>query len=149
VIDETDLLEPGVAGRPSVSCTCRLLVRRTLVDEVGGWGECLTHGYTEQAFARKLFLASRILPIDGCWAWYRQHPGSSTGSAEGEHHARQARLAYLSWLGGYVRGKPPVPGSLRGVIRRERWRTRHPLGDYLLDRGTYLRRKFDRLAEGR
>lgn len=147
-IDGARLLERYVAGRASVPCTCSILVRRDLIESVGGFEDGFRQRYTDQAFYSKLFLAGTVLPIDGCWAKYRQHPGSSTGTARRERRAREARQVFLTWLEDYLRGIPSAPPALRRTIRRELWRCRHPIGDWLLDRVVIFRRPARGLGRG-
>jgi glycosyltransferase involved in cell wall biosynthesis len=141
-IEGARLLALCVAGKAAVPCTCSLLVRRSLIEGVGGFEDQFLRLYTDQAFYSKLFLATAALPVDGCWAKYRQHAASSTGTAQREHRAREARQAFLRWLEVYVRGASPDTRALDRAIRRELWRCHHPLGDYLLDQLSYLRRGF-------
>ena len=140
-------LARSIQGRAAVPCTCSILIRRSLIEEVGGFEDDFRQVYTDQVFYSKLFLTSGVLPVEGCWAKYRRHPASSTMTMAREQKARSARLAYLSWLDQYARAHG-APSSLMRAVQRELWRCRHPAADYLLDQLAFLRRWVERARVG-
>lgn len=144
-IEGASLLALCLEGKASVPCTCSMLVRRSLIEAVGGFEEQFRQLYTDQALYAKLFLASSALPIEGCWARYRQHRASSTRAARREGRARKARLAFLTWLEEYLSRQPSVPPGLEHALRRETWRCHHPVADYLLDQVTFFQRDLRRV----
>jgi hypothetical protein len=48
---------------------------------------------------------------------------------------------YLTWLQDYVQRTPALAAALAPTLRRELWRCRHPVADYLLDRAEVLARR--------
>ena len=146
-IEPPGLLIRCIQGKAAVPCTCSILVRRTVIDRVGGFELAFPLLYDDQAFYAKLLATSTVLPVDGCWARYRRHPTSMTMSAEHRRDFRSSRLAFLRWLEQYVRRDPATAAALAPALRRELWRCRHPLADSLLDRVDFLVRRVGRWRE--
>lgn len=134
-----------IQGKASVPCPCGILVRRPLIEQVGGFEEQFPQLYDDQVLYAKLFLSTRVLLDPGCWARYRRHPASTTMTAEREQRFRPWRLAYLTWLEQYAGRDPAAAAALRPALRRELWRCHHPLGDWLLDQATFLGRRLERV----
>ena len=132
-----------VQGTATVPCTSSILLRRSLLTEVGGFEARFPLLYDDQAFFSKLFLCTSVIPLDGCWSRYRRHEDSMTTRAEAARTFRDARQAYLTWLEEYVRGTPAA-AALAPTLRRELWRCRHPRADYLLDLAEFVARRVRR-----
>ena len=141
LIDGRHLLSVTISGKAMVPSPCSMLVRRSAALTVGGFEDEFTRVYTDQVFYGKLLLRFGALPIDRCSARYRQHDDSCVHTMKRAHSGRTARLTYLAWLDGYVRRYAPDAAVLRRTIRRELWRCRHPVGDYLLDLKELARRR--------
>jgi hypothetical protein len=97
--------------------------------------------YDDQVFYSKLFLLTSVLPVEGCWSRYRRHQDSMTMRAAADASYREARRIYLTWLQDYVQRAPAVAAAMAPTLRRELWRCRHPVADYLLDRAEFLARR--------
>ena len=136
-------------------CTCSFMVRRSLVDRVGGFVDEFRGLYEDQAFFAKATIHAPILLSSAVWGWYRQHPGSA--SATGDLVA--ARAAFLAWLDGYLREEGMRDGRLgrvldeigarRGpelLVRSARWLARRTLPDATR---RSLRRRWDRRHQPR
>jgi glycosyltransferase involved in cell wall biosynthesis len=108
------------------SSPCDLLVRRSLVERVGGYEASFRGMYEDQAFHAKLSLASPCYVSSRCWYWYRQHPQACTTRAHETGAAGAARQMYLEWLEGYVAGTPGAPAEVRRTVRRLLFPYRHP-----------------------
>ncbi len=86
---------------PEVSpCTCSALVRRKIVDQVGGFEEHFRGLYEDQAFFAKVSLAAPVFVTSHCSARYRQHANSNCMVTQTQHSA--ARSAFLRWLADYI-----------------------------------------------
>ena len=130
-----------VQGKASVPCTCSILLRRSVVLAAGGFESRFPLLYDDQVFYSKLFLLTAVLPVEGCWSRYRRHEASMTMRAASNRTSRESRRAYLTWLQQYVRRSPSAATPLAPILRRELWRCRHPVADYLLDRAEFLARR--------
>jgi glycosyltransferase involved in cell wall biosynthesis len=83
-------------------CICSTLLRRELVQSVGGFEERFRGQFEDQALFVKVGLQAPVLVADECWSKYRQHPDSSWILAQelGEHHS--ARLFFFEWIASYL-----------------------------------------------
>ncbi len=86
-------------------CICSILMRREIVEGVGGFEEEFAGQYEDQALFAKVGLRAPVLIVGECWSKYRQHPDSSWHITQktGEHHS--ARLFFLNWLEDYLSGQ--------------------------------------------
>lgn len=158
------LLTLILSRRSPVPCTCSVLIRRSAVEQVGGFEESFLDLFTDQAFYAKIFVSMPVFAADGCWDRYRQHPHQSTALAERTGRIRAARRAFLEWLERYLtehgaRGtdvwdalatalEPYRPGAAgssgRAAMKRQvRWLARRTLPGFAQD---WLRRRWRGLA---
>jgi glycosyltransferase involved in cell wall biosynthesis len=112
-------------------CTCSVLIRRSLLQEVGGFVDEFRGTYEDMAIYSKIFVRSRAYVADRCWDQYRQHPESSWAVAvrEGQYvHARpnEVRYALLSWLNDYLRCQGLGWSSIGRKVRRKVLPYRYP-----------------------
>jgi glycosyltransferase involved in cell wall biosynthesis len=95
----TEILADGGHAVP----ICSMLVRRSLIERVGGPVVEFRTMFEDQAFQAKLFLAGTVVMSAAATAWYRQHPGSACARAiEAGHYdpnlPNVAYRRYLVWL---------------------------------------------------
>ncbi len=107
-------LNHATPPRPS-----NLLLRREMVERIGGFEEAFTgiyQLYEDQAFLSKVYLNEPVLVAgeSECWDRYRQHPQQciSVAKRAGQHYF--VRLFFLEWLAEYFREQ--------GVEDAEVWR---------------------------
>jgi GT2 family glycosyltransferase/SAM-dependent methyltransferase len=86
---------------------CSMLVRRELIERVGGPVVEFKTMFEDQAFQAKLLLAGRAVMCSTASAWYRQHSGSACAVAieAGEYDPNLPNPAYrryLMWLRRYI-----------------------------------------------
>jgi glycosyltransferase involved in cell wall biosynthesis len=107
-------------------CTCSVLVRRSVVDAIGGFEPAFCGMYDDQAFYAKACLTAPVLAAPDCSSRYRRRPDSlySTAKATGQH--RLDRLAFLRWLDHYLAERGGGDPELDESLRREFWVARHP-----------------------
>ncbi len=139
------LRDPG-----TVPCICSILVRRSVLDDVGGFDETIQHLFEDQVLLAKLFSRAAVVVDDACGERYRQHPDSSCARAiaAGEYHPwrpNPARRAYLEWLAAYVDERGITDGPLRGELRRELAIYRHPLWGQVASPVIYAARRLKEL----
>jgi glycosyltransferase involved in cell wall biosynthesis len=111
--------------------TCNILVRREVVEVVGGFEELFRGLYEDQAFFAKICLNRPVFATADCSAKYRQHPDSSVALAisKGEFHPIRpsiARLTFLKWLENYLDGQGARGSLVWRDLQAELWPYRHP-----------------------
>jgi glycosyltransferase involved in cell wall biosynthesis len=91
-----------------------MLLRRSLVEQVGGFEESFRDLYEDQVFAAKICRTAQVYVADRCWYRYRQHPSSCCLTAEREGRLEAAREHFLGWLIAYL--------EREGLAGDEAWR---------------------------
>jgi glycosyltransferase involved in cell wall biosynthesis len=107
-------------------CTCSVLVRRAVVEEVGGFEEGFRDLYEDQAFFAKLCLREAVYVSAECLARYRQHPGSNYAITQNSGRYDLARPAFLDWLAAYLSKEIIHDPALWTALRKERLPYRYP-----------------------
>ena len=116
---------------PEISpCTCSALMRRKVVDQVGGFEEHFRGLYEDQAFFAKVSLAAPVFVTSQCSARYRQHANSNCSTTQTQHST--ARSAFLRWLADYVSKRYNVRRWRR--LRTGFWPCRYPKLDRIYQR---------------
>lgn len=118
--DLTTMLYP--LGTGAAPCLCDLMVRRDVVEAVGGFEEQFRGLYEDQAFLLKVYLRHSVYIAEGSPSWYRQHPDScvATATADGRYHA--LRRSFLDWLGEHLDQHDVHDPAVRlalGAVRRD------------------------------
>lgn len=107
--------------------TCNAMISRTAFDRVGGFEDRFRGMYEDQVFFSKLYLAFPTYVSDCCWARYRQHGGNSGNHFSQESYFRD-RADLMEFVSRYARSRRSILDQrTRAIIRRERWRARHPV----------------------
>lgn len=124
LFDPPTLLTLYLKGRASIPCTCSILLRKEIIEQVGGFEEDFHGLYEDQAFYAKICLETPIFLSNECWDRYRQHADSLCASATGEE-LRSAHLNYLEWLEDYLLEKNLRDSGLWRALQKEKWLRRH------------------------
>jgi SAM-dependent methyltransferase len=103
------------------------LVRRSAIDDVGGFEDAFVGLYEDEVFVAKICLHHTVMGIDTVWDRYRQHPDSSNARMVRSRQEYAARRVFLSWLRDYLRSEGVADPAIVGGLRREMWRTAQPL----------------------
>ncbi len=87
--------------------TCSVLLRRTVIEEVGGFVESFRGMYEDQAFFSKVLLKVPVFVESGSWDRYRQHLEGSCqiAKSQGQYHPLQPNSAehrFLKWVETYL-----------------------------------------------
>jgi glycosyltransferase involved in cell wall biosynthesis len=125
-------------------CTCSLLVRREIVEQVGGFEERFRGLYEDQAFVAKICLTSPVFASSRCWCRYRQHPNSACSLADRAGQTQVARLTFLNWLSAYLSEHGITDAEVRQALVQELWPHRHPYISSMVGGARYAARQFGR-----
>ncbi|MDG2168610.1 MAG: glycosyltransferase [Opitutales bacterium] len=106
---------------------CDVLVRKEIVDAVGGYDDAFRDMYEDQVFHSKICLRYPIFISTEAWYRYRRHPGSCTHqSLRSEDHAIK-RTRFLEWLQGYLKETGSDTPELKANLSNALWGYRHPV----------------------
>ena len=112
-------------GRGVSPCPSSWLLRRELIDRVGGWEEHIAPVYEDQGFLGKAYLVAPVWVSSRCWDRYRRHPGQLVSVTDSDGY-RAARRTYLAWYEGHLRETGVEDRRLWRALRRAGWPDRHP-----------------------
>lgn len=144
VLPPPEALTGFVSGTAAVPCPTSILLRRSVLDSVGGWEDRFQGPwaqYEDQALYAKMTLSTPVYVSSGCWERYRQHPDSVMARSQVDGLGREARRFYLTWLGEYLDDQGVTHAELRRAIRLELWRLDHPVAGWFVRRGRKLLRR--------
>ena len=104
-------------GKAAAPCPSDLMLRREMVERVGGFAESfkdIYHMYEDQAFLAKVYLKEPVFVANQYWDKYRVHPEQCTSVVQEAGHYFSVRLFFLNWLAEYLQEQ--------GVTDEEIWR---------------------------
>ena len=130
-------LLPSLLRHETVSAISSL-VRRRVIEEVGGFEESFEGMYEDQAFLAKVYLKAPVFVANACWYRWRKHQGSCCAIAvsTGQHGSR--RLTFLNWVEEYLSRRGIKDKELWSVLEEQRRRYRHPRLSFLSEHAQYL-----------
>jgi hypothetical protein len=99
--------------------TCSMLVRRDVVQAVGGYETAFRGVHDDLAFVAKLCLSTSLLASGECWDRYRRHHESCSSMAEATGHRHAARRRLLEWLEAYIRAHGISNHMINEALRNE------------------------------
>ena len=111
--------------------TCSVLVRRDVIDQVGGFEDSFKGMMEDQIFFYKVGMHATTFAESGTWDRYRQHSGSTSVSAmiEGEYdifRPNPSYEAFYRWLYTYFKAKHIHSPLLWLGLYRKFWKYRFP-----------------------
>jgi hypothetical protein len=133
-------------GDAIAPCPSDLLVRRSVIEEIGGFEPQFTGpgNYEDQAFLVKIYLTTPVHFATDVWLDYRIHEesGMARGTREGRHD--EMRRIFLRWFGDYLAERDFAgKAQVLSALARANWDMDHPGAATLLRRTrkvlTYLR----------
>lgn len=129
VIEPPKLLPLFLRGKAAVPCTCSILVRKRVAQEVGGFDAAfrgVQNIYEDQAFYAKICLSTSVRAVNRCWDKYRQHAGASVAIARFTKQEYEARLFFLKWLSDYISQGEIKDSAVREALQKEFWLKKSP-----------------------
>jgi hypothetical protein len=147
------LLPLFLLGKAAPPCTCSALVRRELIERVGGFEEKFRGMFEDQVFFAKLCLEAPVFVMGECLDRYRQHPDSSCALAQkaGQfdwERPNPAQLMFLTWVEGYLANRGPRDNEVWQALQQALWPYHHPILGRLLGYAQPGMRQLKRLMLG-
>jgi glycosyltransferase involved in cell wall biosynthesis len=127
LIAPPNLLPNLLRNKVQTPMTSNAMLRRSVIECVGGFEEKFTALYEDQVFFAKVEMHTAVYVAGSCYLKYRQHADScSAVSADAGSYLSQ-RLPFLEWMSGYL-DSLGIPGEtpVRRALHREFWPYRHP-----------------------
>jgi glycosyltransferase involved in cell wall biosynthesis len=112
-------------GKGVSPCPSSWMIRREVVERVGGFEEHLRPVYEDQAFLSKAYLETSIWVSSRCWDRYRRHQGQVVMNTTNLGY-QEARHGFLSWYSTYIDDHAIDDGEVRRALKRATWPYRHP-----------------------
>jgi glycosyltransferase involved in cell wall biosynthesis len=102
----------NVDQTPTTSGT---LLRRSLIEAVGGFEPVFQAMFEDQVFFAKALLTASAYVSDATWFRYRQHDGSASAQSAAAGADERARIRYLEWLTRHLRDQSARTTELQAV----------------------------------
>jgi len=96
------LLELYPLGRGDAPCPSDVMVRRALVEYLGGFENEFRGLFEDVAFFSKVFLQSPVLFSSRQWLDYRLHADSCVATTDRAGRTEEARRQFLQWFASYL-----------------------------------------------
>lgn len=125
------LLKLFLKSKAETPGTCSVLIRRKLVQEVGGFEESFRGMFEDKAFFAKVCLKASVFVESGCWDRYRQHTKSScyVAQASAQYNPlkpNSTHLTFLTWLEKYLCEKGYQDTEIWQALNQALWPYQHP-----------------------
>jgi glycosyltransferase involved in cell wall biosynthesis len=118
------MLDSYPLGRGAAPCPSDLLLRREVVEAVGGFEPRFVGAlqlYEDQAFLAKVYLTATTYVADRVWIKYRLHDASCVAQVSSAGRYREVRRHFLHWLSDYVHDRSEAHPDVVRAIRRSLW----------------------------
>jgi glycosyltransferase involved in cell wall biosynthesis len=96
-----------------------MLLRRALIEQVGGYEDSFRDLYEDQVFAAKICRTTPVYISGRCWYRYRQHPKACCQTAQREGRLDSSREPFLHWLLAYLEQEGLAGGDAWRLARLE------------------------------
>jgi glycosyltransferase involved in cell wall biosynthesis len=128
--DPPKLLSLCLQSKAESPATSSFLIRRALVETIGGFEESFRGMYEDLAFLSKVLLRAPVFADSQCTDYYRQHRDSCCSNAKdtGEWHPFQpnpTHLVFLNWLAGYI-ATDNQNIEVKQALQKALWPYKHP-----------------------
>jgi glycosyltransferase involved in cell wall biosynthesis len=100
------MLELYPLGKGAAPCMCGILLKKELIQKLGGFADAFKGMYEDQVFLSKLYLNAPVYISSNHHNLYRQRADSLVGSSHNTPAYHLVRKQYLRWLTQYLRQHP-------------------------------------------
>lgn len=125
VIRSPEYLSLFIQEKILIPSPCCILVKKTVLDAIGGFEESFRDLFDDQVFVAKISLETPILLSHEALEKYRKHPDSCTALISDEK-VYQFREIYLNWVERYVEALGIKDATLLKAIWKELLPYRNP-----------------------
>jgi glycosyltransferase involved in cell wall biosynthesis len=126
VIPPPRLLPQLIENRYQTPTTSGSLLRRDVVERVGGVDSTFRGMYEDQTLFAKVLSVSPTYVSGRCWTRYRQREDSLSAHFDATVPYARGRLPYLLWAQDYLLAAGIGDGEVWSALRRELRAARHP-----------------------
>lgn len=127
-------------------CTCSILIRRQVFQELGSFEEEFRDAHEDMVFHSKVFLKYPVYVSSKCWDKYRMHPDSYWRRADMEGKKDEIRrlghIKYLNWLEDYLATKQLDFPEVTQALQKALFPYRYPLIFTLVKSSRAVARKY-------
>jgi glycosyltransferase involved in cell wall biosynthesis len=113
----------GKAEAPGI---CSVMIRRSVVERVGGFEASFTGMYEDQAFLAKVYLRTPVCFSDRIWFKYRQHDASCMAASVRAGQYNAVRQHFLAWFARYLSENGFTESQIWRKLRSADWPYRRP-----------------------
>jgi glycosyltransferase involved in cell wall biosynthesis len=123
-----------------------MLVRRQVIEKVGGFEDAFRGLYEDQVFCTKVCLQFPVFVANKYWYKYRQHPHSCCAIAQKtkKEYWHLQRPVFLNWLEQYLSTQGYKHTEAWEVVQKQLWPYRHPILNSLLHRTQHMLNRIKR-----
>ena len=147
--DGREVLLRQLRAKTASPCPCAVVMRRSVVEHVGGSNEQFPRMHEDLVLYAKLLLAADVIVVDGWWERYRCYSrslGSVTEAARETGTLEAAQRRYLRWLEGYLIEQGFADSAHRQLVRATLRRMRFPRAYRVADAARRLVRRISAMV---
>jgi glycosyltransferase involved in cell wall biosynthesis len=128
VVSPPRLLTLFLARKAITPAPSDVLLRREIVERLGGFDDRFRGMYEDQVFFAKVCLKVPVVVSGECWSRHRQHRDSacSVWRRTGEYYSAETTLNFLTWIENYLSRQGFKNSEVWNVLQTALWPCRHP-----------------------
>jgi glycosyltransferase involved in cell wall biosynthesis len=147
MIEPPKLLTVFLRNEGATPSPSGILVRREVIEAVGGFEESFRGMHEDQAFYTKVCLKFPVFVASECWYRYRQHADACVSVAMNTGQYQSARLTFLNWVEDYLSMSGVEDGEVWSILQKELWPYHHPILHRMLQRARHHVRQMRELLK--